>query len=103
MKDEIKKYKIIVHDKAAQMLYSHIQFLANVSVPAAKRLRVNLNEAIMSLEYMPFRCPVYPTRNTLESYRQLITGRYKIIYSINEAERIVSVKYILDSHQNNDI
>ena len=99
MSNEQKRYIIIVHDRAAQMLYTHIRFVANVSVPAARKLRTTLYDAMASLGEMPFRCPVYRTHNTSDSYRQLIVGRYKIIFAVNEKDKIVSIRCILDSRQ----
>jgi plasmid stabilization system protein ParE len=93
----------MVHDKAAQMLYTHISFLANVSIPAARKLRAKLYKAILTLEKMPYRCPVFKTNKTSCEYRQLVIGRYKIIFAINEKDATVNIKYILDSRQDNDL
>lgn len=103
MNDEQKQYIVVVHDDAAHMLFSHVRFLANVSIPAARRLRTALVDAFASLENMPHRCPVYRTRKTANAYRQLIIGRYQVVFSINEEENTVHIRYILDSRQNNDI
>jgi plasmid stabilization system protein ParE len=98
-----KQYKVVVHDDAAQMLYSHVRFLANVSIPAATKLRNTFSEAIASLESMPYRCPIYQTRGTINTYRRLISGRYQLIFSISEEDSTVGIRYILDSRQDNDI
>ena len=103
MIDEQKQYTIVIHDKAAQMLYAHIRFVANVSIPAARKLRTTLYDAIASLKEMPRRCQVYHTHSTSDSYHQLITGRYKIVFAINEKEKIVNIRYILDSRQESGI
>jgi len=100
--NEQKRYAIVVNDRAAQMLYTHIRFVANVSIPAARKLKTTLYDAIASLERMPFRCTVYRTHNTSDSYHQLIVGRYKLIFSINEKDMIVNIRYILDSRHDND-
>jgi len=103
MSDEQALYRIDIHDEAKEMLYAHARFVANVSVPAARKLRATLYKAIVSLEEMPHRCPLYRTRIASGDYRRLIAGRYQIIFSINEADRIVNIRYILDSRQDNDI
>ena len=103
MKDETKQYNVVIHDDAAQMLYSHVRFLTNVSVPAAQKLRSTLFDAFASLKKMPHRCPSFETYRTQGTYRRLIVGQYQIIYSINENESIVNVCYILDSRRDNDI
>jgi plasmid stabilization system protein ParE len=103
MSSREKKYKVVVHDDAAQMLYSHIRFLANVSIPAARKLENVLNKAIRSLESMPHRCPIFQTHRTRDAYRRLIIGRYQVIFSVNEASSVVNVRYIYDSRQDTDI
>ena len=97
MSEDQKRYAVLVHDRAAQMLYAHIRFVANVSVDAARKLRGTLYHAIASLENMPLRCPAYRTQHTSDSYHQLIVGRYKIIFAIDERDSIVHIRYILDS------
>ena len=104
MMDNVEKqYVIEVHDDAKEMLYSHVRFVANVSVPAARKLRTTLYNAIGSLMTIPHRCPVYQTRRAVGAYRRLIIGRYQIIFSINDIDGIVTIRYILDSRQDNDI
>jgi len=98
-----KRYSVIVHDKAAQMLYAHVQFVANVSIPAVRKLKNKLYEALTSLETMPFRCPVYRTHNTSAEYRQLLTGRYKIIFAVSEENMTVSIRYFLDVRQKGEL
>ncbi|MCL2337790.1 MAG: type II toxin-antitoxin system RelE/ParE family toxin [Firmicutes bacterium] len=103
MNDELEQYKVVVHEKAGQMLYAHVRFLANVSISAARRLRTMLYESLSSLEIMPQRCPIYRTRRTSDIYHQLVVGRYIVIFSIDEQKKMVTVQYILDSRQENDI
>ena len=98
-----KSYKVVVHDDAAQMLYSHVRFLANVSIPAARKLENSLQKAFRSLESMPHRCPLFHTHRTRDAYRRLIVGRYQVIFSVNEMDSIVSVRYIYDSRQDNEV
>ena len=103
MSGDLKEYVIEVHDDAKQMLFDHVRFVANVSVPAARKLRSTLYDGIASLKNMPQRCPVYRTRRTSGTYRRLIVGRYQILFTINKTGRIVNILYILDSRQDNDI
>ena len=44
------KYKVIVSDKAKQMLGMHIRFIAQVNKEAAKKKKKELIEAMRSLE-----------------------------------------------------
>ena len=103
MNDELKEYKVAVHDDAAQMLYEHIRFLANVSIPAARKLRDTLYKAFSSLKTMPYRCPIYRTRKVSGTYRKLIVGRYLVVFSVDEERNTVNIQYVLDSRQDNDI
>jgi len=102
MSENQKRYTIIIHDDALKMFSDHIQFVSNVSVPASRKLRNTIYNAIESLGIMPLRCPVYHTHDTSDSYRQLIAGRYKIIFDVDEKDMIVNINYILDSRQKND-
>ncbi|MDR3277387.1 MAG: type II toxin-antitoxin system RelE/ParE family toxin [Oscillospiraceae bacterium] len=95
MSDEPKVYSIAVHDDAAQMLYNHVRFLANVSIPAARKLRTALYEAVASLETLPHRCPAYPARRTSVTYRKLLVGRYQVIFSVSEEKNMVNIRYFL--------
>jgi plasmid stabilization system protein ParE len=103
MSGETKKYEVKVHDGAVTRLENHVRFLAERNVSAARKLRVALYEAIQALEVMPHRCPVYGTHLTADNYRRLIIGKYQIIFSVNEEEAVVYIKYILDSRQDNDM
>lgn len=100
---EQKHYAVNVSKEAAEMLNDHISFLAKVSIEAAEKLVDDVNEAFDSLKIMPNRCPKFRTKNTDGVYRQLIIGRYKLIFSVNEKGNTVEIKYILDSRQSNEI
>ena len=54
---ERRKYKIIVSDRAKQMLGVHIRFLAQVDKDAARNKKKELTEAMRSLAYSPNRFP----------------------------------------------
>lgn len=92
-------YKIIVSDKAKQMLGFHIKFLANVNKESAKKTKTRIIEAIRSLENMPARYPFlneqYIPRN--KYHKMFIENRYLAIYQIKD--NTVYVDYILDCRQ----
>ena len=54
---ERRKYKVIVSDRAKQMLGVHIRFLAQVDKDAARNKKKELMEAMRSLAYSPNRFP----------------------------------------------
>ncbi len=96
----IKKiYKVIVSARATDMLIQHVRFLALISLPAAKKLRVEIVEAVKSLE-------IYPERNarlsdpmlSIDKYRKMVINkRYLLIYQIKAD--VAHVEYILDCSQ----
>jgi ParE toxin of type II toxin-antitoxin system, parDE len=100
MDNKNKLYKIIVSDRASDMLMQHMRFMAQVSLQAADKLRAKIIEAAKSLENFPERNlwlldAVLPVRK----YRKMIISkRYLIIYQIKADT--VYVEYVLDCRQN---
>ena len=93
------KYRVIISDRAAQMLVSHAAFLAEVSTDAAEQLVVQFEEAAKSLEEMPRRFP-YLQGDYIPygKYRYcLFAKRYLLIYQI--AENVVYADYVIDCRQ----
>lgn len=93
------KYRVIVSERATQMLVSHVVFLAQVSPEAAERLTTEFEKAANSLELMPQRCPwltgEYIPRN---AYRFILfEKRYMIIFQI--VDDIVYADYVVDCRQ----
>ena len=99
MENEGKAYKIVIDPAANDRMYDHFEFLARVIETAAEKLLTGLVTDISSLEYMPYRNPVY-NRPYLKSgkYRYMMScGRYRIVYQIEE--NIVFVDDIQDCRQ----
>jgi hypothetical protein len=95
-----KLYKVIVSDRATDMLIQHVRFMAQISLPAADKIRAEIIEAAKSLENFPDRNswlsdPALPAAK----YRKMIIGnRYLLIYQIRADS--VYIDYILDCRQN---
>ena len=53
------KYRVIISDRAKEMLGMHIRFLAQVNKPAAKKLKDRLVTEIRSLQDMLQRYPFF--------------------------------------------
>ena len=51
-----QRYRVLISDKARQMMKAHVYFLAEVNPQAAEKLRVSLMEGIRSLAQMPEQC-----------------------------------------------
>ena len=97
--EQKNKYRVIISERATQMLVSHAAFLAQVSEEAAERLTFEFEKAANSLELMPQRCPwltgEYIPRN---AYRFILfEKRYMIIFQI--VDDIVYADYVVDCRQ----
>ena len=55
--EQQNRYRVIVSERATQMLVSHAAFLAQASSEAAERLTEEFEKTADSLEIMPQRCP----------------------------------------------
>lgn len=56
---EYEKYKVIISEKAKNMLASNIAFIAKVSADAATKQKKAVIDGIRSLEQMPKRYPFF--------------------------------------------
>ena len=90
------KYKVIVSDKAKQMLGMHIRFIAQVNKEAAKKKKKELIEAMRSLEYMPHKFPFIEETYIPSNKYHKMYGKmwYLVLYQIKD--NIVYIDYILD-------
>ena len=87
------KYKVIVSDKAKQMLGMHIRFIAQVNKEAAIKKKKELIEAIRSLEYMPHKFPFFeePYIPSNKYHKMYVKKWYLVLYQIKD--NIVYVDY----------
>lgn len=93
-------YKVIVSDRARQMLANHVRFSAQKSPSAAAReIRNELMEAIRSLYEMPNRFPFLKAEFIPPNkYHKLFVQKwYLILYQIKD--QTVYVDYIVDCTQ----
>lgn len=93
------EYRVIVSERATQMLVSHVAFLAQTSPEAAERLTVEFEKTAHSLEVMPQKCPwltgEYIPR---KAYRFILfEKRYMIIFQI--VDDIVYADCVVDCRQ----
>ena len=90
------KYKVIVSDKAKQMLGMHIRFIAQVNKEAAKKKKKELIEAMRSLEYMPHKFPFFeePYIPSNKYHKMYVKKWYLVLYQIKD--NIVYIDYMLD-------
>ena len=93
------KYKVIISDRAINMLQKHIAFIANVSKASAKKQKDIIIQSIKKLkedaQIYPFFENDFIPRN--KYHKLVISKRYIVLYQIKE--NIVYVDYIIDTRQ----
>ena len=93
------KYEVKILSKALRDLDSIYAYIARslLEPDVAASLINELEEQILSLEYMPYRCPERRTGAYAgKGYRQLLVKNYTVIYRIDESAKevlIVTVRY----------
>lgn len=93
------KYKVIISDRAKEMLGMHIRFLAQVNKTAATKLKNRLVEEIRSLQDMPQRYPFF-NENYIPAnkYHKLyVENSYLVLYQVKDDT--VYVDWIVDCRQ----
>lgn len=93
------QYKVIVSDRARQMLAGHIRFLAQKSPSGASKVKNDLLDAIRSISTMPERSPFLNAEfMPLNKYHKMLVKKwYLILYQIKDYT--VYVDYIVDCRQ----
>ena len=99
-----KKYNVEFSQRAEDMLYQHTEFLARVSVGAARRLIKSAKELRSKLKTNP---EMYPYADELDvpgipykTYRKCVfEKRYKALYMIEDNN--VFIDAIIDTRQEN--
>ncbi|MBP2654236.1 MAG: plasmid stabilization system [Firmicutes bacterium] len=99
MSQEDKRYQVIISDRAGEMLVQHAHFLAQVSLAAADKLRVDIIESAKSLQEFPERGSwIVDSALPLNVYRKLLVDRrYMLIYKIKGDK--VYIDYMVDCRQ----
>ena len=92
-------YKVIVSDRARQMLATHVRFLTQKDPSAARDTKNDLINAIRSLRQMPERYPFLDAEFIPPNkYHKMFVRRwYLILYQIKD--QTVYVDYIVDCRQ----
>ena len=99
MEIENRKYRVIISERASEMLVSHARFLAQVSEQAAQNLIEKFKVSAKSLEDFPERNPRLDVpAMPINKYRKLLIDKqYLLIYQIKG--NVVYVDYIVDCRQ----
>lgn len=93
------KYKVIISERAREMLGMHIRFLGQINRSAAAKLKQRLVDHIRSLQDMPQRYPFFnETYLPANKYHKLyIENWYLVLYQIRD--NTVYVDWIVDCRQ----
>jgi plasmid stabilization system protein ParE len=99
MRNNSRRYSIVVSGQALEMLVSHTRFLANVSNEAAEKLIKAFEHAAESLQIMPERNPCLDDKNLpINKYRKIVLDhRYLLIYQIKN--ETVFIDFVVDCRQ----
>ncbi|HBL68338.1 MAG TPA: plasmid stabilization protein [Firmicutes bacterium] len=96
------QYKVLVSDRARQMLASHIRFLAQKNPAAARQTKKDLMDDVRLLQQMPERFPflkadfIPPNKY----HKMFVEKWYLVIYQVRN--QMVYVDYIVDCRQDYD-
>lgn len=93
------QYKVIVSDRARQMLAGHVRFLVQKNPSVARELKNKLMDSIRSLHRMPERFPFLEAEFIMPNkyHKMFVEKWYLILYQIKD--QIVHVDYIVDCRQ----
>ena len=93
------KYKVIISDRARQMMGTHIRFLAQVNKTAATNLKKRILDNIRSLQDMPQRYPFFnePFIPANKYHKLYVENLFLVLYQIKDDT--VFVDWIIDVRQ----
>ena len=93
------QYKVIVSERARQMLAGHVRFLAQKSPDSARRIKNEILDAIRSLHLMPQRFPFLESEFIPPNkyHKMFVEKWYLILYQIKD--QTIYVEYIVDCRQ----
>ena len=93
------QYKVVVSDRARQMLAGHLRFLAQKSPAAARNVKNSLIDAVRSLQQMPERFSFLEAEFIPPNkyHKMFVAKWYLILYQIKD--QTVYVDYIVDCRQ----
>jgi hypothetical protein len=97
-------YKVIVASRVDRQLLTHVEFIARVSIPAARRFRDAYVRVLDDLEENPLQFPLDTDPNLPENlYHKAIFAKwYKALFLIDTDNRIVYLDAVVDCRQTTD-
>lgn len=93
------QYKVIISERAKEMLGMHIRFLAQVNKTAANKLKNRLIDEIRALQEMPQRYPLFNENYIPANKYHKLYGEnwFLVLYQIKDDT--VYVDWIVDCRQ----
>lgn len=94
-----EQYRVIISDRARQMLGSHIRFLALSNQEAAQKVKRRLIDSIRALSHHPQRYPFFSADFIPPNkyHKMFVENWYLILYQIRDD--VVYVDWIVDCRQ----
>ena len=93
----MKSYSVIVASRADEMLLRHMEFLARVSLPAAKRFRKEFASLLEELKQNQFPWETDPNLPEHTYRKALFFRRYKALFLVEESN--VYLDAVVDCRQ----
>lgn len=99
----MNNYDIIIDDEAIRNMEQIFSYIADsfASIETAEKILATLEDAIYSLKVFPERGALRKTGSYANTgIRQLLSGKYKIIYDIDHVSkkvRIITVRYAMSN------
>jgi len=95
-------YSVIVSTAAREALHKHVEFLARVSIPAARRLSASFRKELHKLAKDPYP---YPNEDSPalppNTYKKaFISHWHKLVFLIDKQH--VYIDYVVDCRQSDD-
>ena len=93
------KYKVIISERAKEMLGMHVRFMAHENKSAAEKHKKRLLDEMRSLQEMPQRFPFFNEEYIpANKYHKLyVENWYLVLYQIKDD--IVYIDWIVDCRQ----
>ena len=97
------RYQVITSGRVESQLLQHVEFLARVSIPAAKRFRNEFSSVLDDLEENPYQFPLDTDSNLPDGvyHKALFAKWYKALFMIQD--HTVYLDAVVDCRQNYNI
>ena len=96
------KYTVIVSEEASEDIQAVFRYIAEEKgLPiTARRWVDSVENAIKSLDYMPYRYPRYELQvPEVSELRKLVIERHLVLYTVKDTEHLVSVFRVISGRQ----